>query len=173
MAIMRYVAMERKRPDLTKIPHNCPQEVTFFKSFNSNNFLLVDWFDDKMLGTWSPDKTRFCWSAWKTQVPHHVIILIDNQLYIFNFCDYSSFSPSLMFILMFNIWNIFGPFTFEISSRKNFSRLIFFFFAKIFLYQYNFYTKILKDLFGRICDENINDTFSLRTLRHFLNFLLH
>ena len=27
MAIMRYVAMERKRPDLTKIPHNCPQEV--------------------------------------------------------------------------------------------------------------------------------------------------
>ncbi len=29
MAIMRYVAMERKRPDLSKIPQNCPQEVIF------------------------------------------------------------------------------------------------------------------------------------------------
>jgi len=29
LAIMRYVTLEKKRPDLSKIPPNCPKEVKF------------------------------------------------------------------------------------------------------------------------------------------------
>lgn len=51
MAIMRYVSLEKQRPDLTKIPHNCPKEVNLFDIEKSLKNFLVDRLDDKMLGS--------------------------------------------------------------------------------------------------------------------------